>query len=273
MISLLIVAGTGRPYLRAALDSLVRQDKSNWEAIVIECCLKSEDTAEVMRQLDAVSDARIRVFSYDGDRNYPPYASRKWNFALTQAKGDLVAFLDDDDMKEDNWLSAMSAPFSDLSLTTTICNGTPIDTAGVRHGQLFGHVSLDYDSLIHARFVTTGQLLVRRQDLDAIGGFDGELACAEDYDLCLRLASRPWHFVAETRCLKRDSGDNACYNPGVGGYTQAALRRIIAKHGILYECHSCGKGFSTPDESFVWCEPGGRFHNWHYGCTGLKPGV
>ena len=272
LVSVLVIAGTGRPYLAPALRSLQSQDMGDWEAIVIEACAAPSDTAAVRSQCTAVSDPRVRFFPYDAERGWPPYASRKWNWALKRAAGSLVAFLDDDDMKGPGWLGAMCAPLAgDPNLVVTVSCGDCVDKDGKYVGAAFGEPNLSRASLENGKFITTGQLVVRRALIDSVGGFDEALACAEDYDFCLRIADRPWRFVPAVKCMKRDRVANACYHPDVVEPTQAALRRIIAKQGHPYTCHNCGGGFASPDESFVWFIPpevdGTGFRNWHYGCA------
>ncbi len=205
VVSILVIAGTGRPYLESALRSLVSQDVGNWEAIVLECCEHDYDRKNVLDQVEKVSDSRVRVVRYDGAYGFPPFASKKWNFGLRYTNGELIGFLDDDDMKEQDWLRRMSYPFNDASLSTTICGGYVVDKYGVRQGRLFGEPSFDRAVLLLPNFTSTGQMIVRRSTIDDIGGFDESLGCAEDWDFCIMLSNFPWKYVDGVSCLKRDS--------------------------------------------------------------------
>jgi glycosyltransferase involved in cell wall biosynthesis len=261
VVSILIIAGTGRPYLRAALDSLRQQDLSDWEALIIECCVNETDSDRVRATIAEVADDRMRLMDYPSERGYPPYASRKWNFGLKSCAAPLIAFLDDDDEKGPGWLSAMCAPLvAQEQLATTLSWGFNIDSAGAEHGRLFVKPSLSWQALTKPDFVTTGQVVVRRSIIDEISGFDEALACAEDWDLFLRLSKHPWHYVDSVQARKRDRCDNACYHPEVGGHTQEALRRIITKHNLAPDCcEGCGSTMITfvravPNKGFrLWC--------------------
>ena len=253
MISVLVIAGTGRHYLSAALGSLVAQDMCEWEAIVVECCDTADDTAKIHAQIQEVHDDRIRLFPYDAERGWPPYASRKWNWALKRAAGSLVAFLDDDDMKGPGWLGAMCAPLvGDDSIDVTLCRGRTIDKDGNEIGPFFGHPSLDYNVLLTPSPITTGQLVIRRRTLKDVGGFDGDLPCSEDWDLCLRLSKYSWRYIEHVVMMHRVNVDNACYHPTVDHFTKEALRTIIFKHGLAMDrCWRCGASKDTTRDP--WC--------------------
>lgn len=273
LVSVLVIAGTGRPYLGAALGSLVAQDMPDWEAIVVECCDEVADTAIVNQQLEPfATDSRVKVVRSYGHPTYPPYASRKWNRALEAAAAPFVAWLDDDDCKEPNWISAMVAPLcARETVGATVCGGVCIDGNGVRHKAAFGQPSLDYGDLVAAKFVTTGQMMVRRSVLEDVGGFDEALGCSEDWDFCLRLAASGigWVFVESTRCLKREGVGNAVYHREASTLTQSALRYIVGKHGWSSptHCHGCGKPFGS-ELPFVRAVPGEGFKLWHHdGCS------
>lgn len=272
-VTVLVIAGTGRPYLKEALHSLQRQEGVDWEAIVLDACFSEDDSKKVQAQLISdgrISDGRIKLVKYNAEKVlYPPFASRKWNFALRYATGDLIAFLDDDDMKEDGWLRTMCEPlFSDKNLAVTLCGGNTVDVVGRRGGKLFGEPSLSLSVLLAPNFVTTGQMVVRRSVIDEIGGFDETLGCAEDWEFCIRLSKYNWRYITGTSCLKRDSIGNACYHEEVVGYTQDALRKTIRKHVLAPDnCHACGGVFVPEDEPFVWAVPKLGFRLWHYTCA------
>jgi glycosyltransferase involved in cell wall biosynthesis len=265
VISILIIAGTGRPFLYSAIKSLVDQSEQNWEAIIVEACESDLDSRHVYEQIAKFSDPRIRSVAYSGNRAFPPHAAEKWNFASSLARGRFLAFLDDDDMKGDGWLHAMCEPLVDnYDLAATLSHGLNIDNAGNVTGSLFGSPSLDYKTLVAPNFVTTGQVVIRHSIFDAMGGFDKNLVCAEDWEFYLRLSNYPWVVVPGVFCLKRDSVGNSCYHMNIVEFTQEALRRIIRVHSLAPEvCHGCKKSFDN-EQPFVRAVPGLGFRFWHH---------
>ena len=75
--------------LRYAIESVIRQDYSDWEVIVADNC-SNEDVAGYVAGLN---DSRIRYFRTTA--SIP--VTDNWNFALGQSTGDYVVMLGDDD--------------------------------------------------------------------------------------------------------------------------------------------------------------------------------
>ena len=75
--------------LRYAVESVIRQDYSDWEVIVADNC-SNEDVAGYVAGLN---DSRIRYFRTAA--SIP--VTDNWNFALGQSTGDYVVMLGDDD--------------------------------------------------------------------------------------------------------------------------------------------------------------------------------
>lgn len=84
-------------YLRHAIQSVLAQTWEDFELIVVDNC--SEDrTSEMLSNLD---DARVAVFHQD----QPVSRMRNWATGLSLANGDYVAFLSDDDLWHEDFLS------------------------------------------------------------------------------------------------------------------------------------------------------------------------
>ena len=83
------------PLLRDAIDSVRAQRKARWELLLVDDGSTDESSAIARRAADEDPD-RIRVLEHDGHRNRGPSASR--NLGLSRARGELVAFLDADDV-------------------------------------------------------------------------------------------------------------------------------------------------------------------------------
>lgn len=100
-ISIIMPVFRDKEFVAEAMDSILAQDFTNFELIVIDDC--GEDGAmDVVRSYD---DPRIRVFR--NAVNSGPAVSR--NVGLDNAKGEILACMDADDIVERDWLSKQYA--------------------------------------------------------------------------------------------------------------------------------------------------------------------
>ncbi|MFH1516801.1 MAG: glycosyltransferase family A protein, partial [Pseudomonadota bacterium] len=98
-VSVLMANYNGEPYLAAAIQSVLGQDLTSLELILVDD--GSADGSVALAQGIAEQDPRLRVFS--GQRLGGPAPVR--NFALDQARGDWVAIIDSDDLVHPQRLS------------------------------------------------------------------------------------------------------------------------------------------------------------------------
>lgn len=185
MISILMVVKDGERFLPLALESIRQQDYSQVEIIVVDG--QSRDrTAEIVR---AVKGVRYIIQTDDGLANAR-------NRALRAARGDLIAFLDSDDI----WVPGKLQLQVDYLASHPNCLGTvtrlrfvmdPLYYALAREKdkQHYGQVRAGY---------TPSSLLARRELFQQVGEFDPsfELSCDADwfarvFDMGLNLAVLP----------------------------------------------------------------------------------
>jgi len=107
-------------YLRASLDSLLAQTVRDWTAV----CVDDGSTDGSGKILDeyAARDARIMVVH---QANAGVSAAR--NAGLDRATGEIVAFLDPDDVMAPDWLSKLQEGIRDVDL---VWGGMTVDRAG-----------------------------------------------------------------------------------------------------------------------------------------------
>lgn len=82
-----------------------------------------------------------------------------------------------------------------------------------------GYVGAPVAELFEVNFVLTSSVVVRRDALESLGGFDEGLSHAEDLDLWIRLARR-WPAAASRHALVR-------YQHRAGGLTRQIERRLL----------------------------------------------
>ena len=175
-----IIPTRNRPELLArALQTALAQDYPHIEVIVVD------DASSPPAELPSGTHARLLRMDTAGG------AGAARNAGVESARGDLVAFLDDDD----EWLAPK------LREQVEALSAAP-DAVGVISGFVAHRDgTLEYVRLppeereLRKRFLmepTTGppMVLLKKEDFVQVGGFDTRLARYEDWDLWLRLTDR-----------------------------------------------------------------------------------
>ncbi len=91
--------------LRACLQSLLALDYPDYEIIVVDNAPRTRATASLLQELQG---GRVPLRYLCEER---PGVSWARNFGLGNARGEFVAFTDDDVLVDKNWLSALAAGF------------------------------------------------------------------------------------------------------------------------------------------------------------------
>lgn len=116
LVSIIMPTYNCAPYIASTIKSVLAQTYSNWELLIVDDC--SADNTETI--VSAFDD--LRIFYFKNEVNMGAASSR--NFALRQAKGKWVAFLDSDDLwmpdKLEKQLAFMSENHYDFSCTDYI---------------------------------------------------------------------------------------------------------------------------------------------------------
>jgi hypothetical protein len=170
--------------LPEALDSLLAQDFTAWEAMVIDDGAPDDVAGAVEPYL---ADPRIRFIA---TVNRGVSAARNHAIELSQAP--LVALLDGDDLLRPNYLSRMvEAMDADPDATLVTCNANifgavPPGSLVVPSGVTVAQTANALDVLNGSFNIYIGST-IRRDDWRKIGGFDTAMTHAEDLDFWVRL--------------------------------------------------------------------------------------
>lgn len=179
--------------LPRSLESVLRQTFSDIEVIVVDDC-STDDTQAYLKSID---DSRLRVLRHDVNKG----GSAARNTGIAAARAELIAFQDSDD----EWLVTKLAcqmqeyrKVNSPEYGAVYCGKVTYGEAGMRR---YGPRTVYYapgpqrnasgdilQELLREPMVSTQTLLVRKDLLDRIGGFDDSLKIGQDWDLTTRLA-------------------------------------------------------------------------------------
>src|SRR6185369_4142599 len=174
-------------YIREAIESVRKQTYRNWELIIVDD--GSEDnTEEIVSQLQ---DERI-IF-YKAGRI--AINGKIKNIGIEKASGELIAFIDSDDLWAETKLEKQVAVLQEYPEAAFSLTGgfnfrivdQPIDffykqREGLRYGDIFA-------AIFKSEISTTIPSLVLRRECLVAGGFD-ETRPFSDIDFITKLASR-----------------------------------------------------------------------------------
>lgn len=183
----ILTATRGRPeILREALLSSLAQDLPDFEHLVVDDASEDDAAADVVA---ALRDPRVRLIRLETSRG--PAGAR--NAALAEARGDICAVLDDDDVMLEGRLAATAAAFDARPDAAMVASSfRAIDG----RGSVLADVPVPKDEarfremLPRANPLGHSTCAVRTSILRGLGGYREALRYGHDYDMILRVAEK-----------------------------------------------------------------------------------
>ena len=227
-ISVILPTRNRSALLRRAVDSVLAQTYPRWELLVVVDG-NEDDSPAVLASYD---DARIHPLRGEGKG-----ASAARNRGLERATGDVVAYLDDDNVMHPEWLRAVAWAFEERRPGTRVLYGARIvEERGVVDPEADRDLSspLQLEAFDRARlrvgnYIDLGSIAHRRDHPEA--RFDEELAVLHDWDLILRLTAEEEPVVLPAVALLYGTGAPERLTSGdrkLGDLERMRRRGIIA---------------------------------------------
>lgn len=224
LVSVYMPSKNRGPILARAIDSVLAQDYANIELVIVDDG-STDDTPALLAHYQSEHN-NIRYFRHETSKGVA--AAR--NHAINQCQGEFVTGLDDDDQFCPGRITSLMAVYDDRY--AFVCSSVIWDFGQRQQvaddkGMVFNlEQQLSYN---HA----TTQVLVKRERLLAIDGFDTELIARIDYDGWTRLMvqygdalriSEPSYILSRNDGLERVT---------TSGRAVEGNRQFVAKHRHL----------------------------------------
>jgi glycosyltransferase involved in cell wall biosynthesis len=215
LVSVVIPVYNRAHLLAHTVGSVCRQSYDNIEILIVDDC----STDEVEDAVASLCDSRVRLVR----RTQNGGAGAARNTGLLEAKGELIAFFDSDDIcvvdrierqvrflasQDDDYIGVYSARlfYNDVdegNYVRSACHIRPYPDETPLSGEIYRRTT-------RGNIINLPTFMALRSEILAAGAFDELLRSNEDWDLCIRLTQRgkigfePMPLVLTPTALKPD---------------------------------------------------------------------
>ncbi|WP_415397887.1 glycosyltransferase [Sulfurimonas sp. CS5] len=193
LVSIVMNCYNSDEYLKEAIDSVIEQTYSNWEIIFWDN-QSTDESAEIVK---SYKDDRIKYF-------YAPVHTllgEARNKAVQKANGEWIGILDCDDIWHDDKLEKqLQVIDNDIGMVYSRSEFLVTDSGNKTH--MAKRIKKNYypkrkslpigeifSELLYDCFIPLPSVLIRKDLFFQVGGIDGTLKVAEDYDIFLKIAN------------------------------------------------------------------------------------
>lgn len=185
-ISVVIPSYNREMLISDAIESVIKQTHRVDEIIIVDDN-SSDDTNVVVKQL---AEKYNYIKYIRNDVNVGGGGSR--NIGIQNATGDIIAFLDSDDVWRENRIERQIQEFDKSEVVAAFCN---YDMVQYETGEVIGTndraiTHRDNDIYVGNYLGSTSCLMARRSTLIEIGMFDASLKSCQDWDIYIRLLQK-----------------------------------------------------------------------------------
>ncbi|WCP14234.1 hypothetical protein sphantq_02678 [Sphingobium sp. AntQ-1] len=180
LVSIIMPAHNREDLIDDAIQSALAQSYKNFELIICDDCSK-DDTVAVIKSF---KDPRIVLTRHQEQKG----AAAARNSSLKLARGEIIAYLDSDNVWHPRYLEIMLEELANWPGNMSAYAGyfdidIGEDTIRIKKAEIKG---FHLEDQVVLPFVDLNSFMHRRQLYDVLGGFDERLARRQDYDMIAR---------------------------------------------------------------------------------------
>jgi O-antigen biosynthesis protein len=212
-------------HLRAAIGSLRAQEYENWELCIVDDGSERGSTRRAVQRW-AARDDRIKVRLLERNAGISSASNR----ALADCRGELVAFLDHDDVLAPDALLLAVRAFSKHEIDVLYSDQDKLTASG---DPVDPFHKPDWSPVYALGAMYVGHLLVARRELvEEAGGFDPAFDTIQDFELLLRLSERTQriHHIPRVLYHWRAVPGSIALDPSEKGGVEELQARAVNEH-------------------------------------------
>lgn len=184
LVSIIMIFLNAERFIQEAIESVLGQSYANWELLLIDDG-SGDSSGEVARRYADLYAGKMRYLNHAGGANLGMSASR--NLGINSARGELIAFLDADDVWLPEKLERQVEILRSQPSAAMVCGRTEywyswsgrqedlsrdfIPELGVPSDRLVNPPAL-FPALMRNQVVTSTGSLVRREAIETVGGYE-----------------------------------------------------------------------------------------------------
>jgi len=230
-ISIIILNYNGTGFLEGCVDSVLKSNYSNFEAILVDNA--STDDSLAWAETIATKDIRLKIIK--STKNL--FFTGGNNLGIKHARGEYIIILNNDTEVEPNWLKEIALAMQDASIGAAqpkilVYKSVPLrvdyaggdlDRYGYAEGRYRGQIESDMHDKIEEIFYAGGTAMVLRSSiLKEVGLFDHKFGAHwEDVDLSWRIRLRGHRIALIPRAIVYHKGSQS-------------MTRFVASHKVAW---------------------------------------
>ncbi|WP_420316227.1 glycosyltransferase [Ekhidna sp.] len=197
LVSVICLCHNQRPYIREAINSVLKQSYPNVELIIVDDGSNDGSKEEIK---DVIADSSIVFLDLEASIGN----CTAFNKGFQRSSGEYIIDLAGDDCLMPERILKGVNTFLKTDAGVTFCDVMNIDKNGNNIGSHFKRNTSDrliedvpqgdiYTDLIKRYFISPPSMMIKRDVLNKMGGYDETLSY-EDFDFWIR-SSRDWHYA------------------------------------------------------------------------------
>ncbi len=185
-VSIILPAYNGEKFIKETLESLLGQTYHDFEILAVDDG-STDSTADIVKSFD---DKRVKYFHKENSGNQ----AIPRNFGIKQAKGEYIAFCDQDDLWYPEKLERQMA-VNDKNAGIIVASTDVVDSHGKKIGARYvpdGYMdsSESFRMLLEEDFITACSAVFPKKVLDEVGLLREDLSGNDDYNLWLKITRK-----------------------------------------------------------------------------------